>query len=423
MHDCDERSFRSANIDLRHFALSTASNNGSPSAYRMKRSVQLDFLRAVAVLLVIGRHMIPCPSKVSPLANWLTEALERGGWIGVDLFFVLSGFLISSLLFSEYQQHGVISFKRFFIRRGFKIYPPFWVFIGCMVLLDLLRGRIFPLSGLLGELFFIQNYGPHLAAHTWSLAVEEHFYLLLPLLLIFVLKRSVGTQDNPFRNIPWMFAGIAAGCLTLRLGAAYWMEYDTTKHLFPTHLRIDGLFFGVVLSYFYHFFPTEFQRFAKRYSRWLCFGGGLLLLPAFFCRVEQTVYIYTFGLTEFYLAAGMILVGLLGCTLPAGLLTSFAAFLGARSYSVYLWHFYALEKAAQWLLDTQHSWFLYAVVSVIITMTIGVGMSIVVEYPLLYVRDKFFPSRSQPRFAIEGLKPQAATQIDPYPSAGKVSQS
>src|ERR1700683_1541313 len=81
------------------------------------RNKRLDVLRCVAVLLVMFRH-----SDVS-------DFLRRVGWIGVDLFFVLSGFLISGLLFSEYKKRHAISLKRFFIRRGLKIYPAFYVFL------------------------------------------------------------------------------------------------------------------------------------------------------------------------------------------------------------------------------------------------------------------------------------------------------
>ena len=81
------------------------------------RNGRLDILRCVAVVLVMIHH-----AGISPF-------FTRVGWIGVDLFFVLSGFLISGLLFSEYQRRGSIDFKRFFIRRGLKIYPAFYVFL------------------------------------------------------------------------------------------------------------------------------------------------------------------------------------------------------------------------------------------------------------------------------------------------------
>ncbi len=86
------------------------------------RSKPIDALRAVAVILVLGRHAhFP--------ATTLTDIWHRGGWVGVDLFFVLSGFLVSGLLFREFQATGGVGWTRFVARRGFKIYPAFWCLI------------------------------------------------------------------------------------------------------------------------------------------------------------------------------------------------------------------------------------------------------------------------------------------------------
>jgi peptidoglycan/LPS O-acetylase OafA/YrhL len=81
------------------------------------RNERLDILRCIAILLVFGRH------------GFIYGTWMNVGWAGVDLFFVLSGFLISGLLFNEYQKTGEISLKRFYLRRGFKIYPAFWAML------------------------------------------------------------------------------------------------------------------------------------------------------------------------------------------------------------------------------------------------------------------------------------------------------
>ena len=88
------------------------------------RNKRLDVLRCVAILFVIFQH------------GNILEFFNRAGWIGVDLFFVLSGFLISGLLFGEYQRRGSIQLKRFYIRRGFKIYPAFYVFLAVTALIQ-----------------------------------------------------------------------------------------------------------------------------------------------------------------------------------------------------------------------------------------------------------------------------------------------
>src|SRR5215211_479046 len=94
------------------------------------RLKNLDVLRAVAVLLVLGRHVnvvAPMPADVPGPVALAIRAWVKVGWTGVDLFFVLSGFLVSGLLFAEYRKNGELRIGRFLIRRGFKIYPPFWV--------------------------------------------------------------------------------------------------------------------------------------------------------------------------------------------------------------------------------------------------------------------------------------------------------
>src|SRR5215469_2047732 len=119
-------------------------------AVRLK---ELDILRGVAVLLVLACH---CRAS---------EFLLRSGW--VDLFFVLSGFLVSGLLFVEHQRTGRIRIWRFFARRGFKIYPAFYFFIGLTLLFNALHSKPPEISSLIRELVFIQNYGPAIWPHTW----------------------------------------------------------------------------------------------------------------------------------------------------------------------------------------------------------------------------------------------------------------
>jgi peptidoglycan/LPS O-acetylase OafA/YrhL len=116
----------------------------------MKRQLSLDLLRGIAVLLVIVCH---CHVTEPILAT-----IKRGGWIGVDLFFVLSGFLVSGLLFKQHAKEGRIRPIQFLIRRGFKIYPAFWVFIAFTVLsFDVTHGHI-PWDKMTGELLFLQSY-------------------------------------------------------------------------------------------------------------------------------------------------------------------------------------------------------------------------------------------------------------------------
>ncbi len=193
------------------------------------RNIRLDVLRCVAVLLVLFRH------------SGIESRFASAGWIGVDLFFVLSGFLISGLLFNEYKQHRSINFKRFLIRRAFKIYPAFYLLmlVGFLVDRGLFSHPAYSVSQYLREALYLQNYGPVIWLHTWSLAVEEHFYVLLPVLLLFLLHFARDSED-PFHAIPAAFAIIAIACLSFRVLTAGRNasagEYTIVmKAVYPTH--------------------------------------------------------------------------------------------------------------------------------------------------------------------------------------------
>src|SRR5262249_35905839 len=133
------------------------------------RLPELDVLRGVAILLVLGRHIYDIPPEASPWTAAIFRAWRNFGWIGVDLFFVLSGFLIGGLIFAEAIRYGTIQPVRFLIRRGLKIYPAFYAFLFLSLLLcNRLHIPIpdYP-RGLYGEIFFLQNYFDRLWPQTW----------------------------------------------------------------------------------------------------------------------------------------------------------------------------------------------------------------------------------------------------------------
>ena len=142
----------------------------------------MDVLRAVAILLVLLSHSPSANASEIPwLIGQVMGGLKRGGWVGVDLFFVLSGFLVSGLLMREHQKHDKVRVGRFLVRRGWKIYPPLALLVVYMTVHDYLTLGYWPINRLIHQSLFIQNYVPGLANHTWSIAVEEHAYLLIAL--------------------------------------------------------------------------------------------------------------------------------------------------------------------------------------------------------------------------------------------------
>lgn len=358
----------------------------------MKRLPQLDLLRALAIFLVLGRHLEPCPVETNAMLHGVTKLWATGGWIGVDLFFVLSGFLVSGLLFREHAKHGKIDITRFLIRRGFKIYPAFWLLIAVTVALWIPRHHNMPWRRLAIELCFVQNYLPGLWVHTWSLAVEEHFYLLLAAGFFFLTRKR---SSQPFDLVPRAFVLVAMICQGLRLLNGGHFEYNT--HLFATHLRIDSLFFGVLIGWWFHYKPMNFMASAQRYRVLLALAAAALLAPAFCWPVERTPFLYIWGPALFYLGGGCLLVSSLGFAMPASRWIAAIAYGGSHSYSIYLWNGPVMTwgtVAIACLPGSHNHWFARAALYLALSVGIGILMSLIVEFPALRIRERLFPSHA-----------------------------
>ncbi len=342
-------------------------------------------LRLLAILLVLGRHLQGEDLPAS-LQLW-----QRGGWIGVDLFFVLSGFLVSGLLFREQKRDGQIEVGRFLIRRALKIYPAFWFFLVFSCIALPLVGSTISWKACLGEWLFLQNYMGGLWPHTWSLAVEEHFYLLLAGLIGCCRIRK---SDSPFTFIPATFFVLAVACLGLRW-ANQWMcpEYDQPTSLFPSHLRIDSLFFGVWLAYAWHYCNLE-QRISSTPTWLLVTAGVSLLSPAFVWSVDEHRWIAIYGVILFYLGSGCILLAALRIRRADSLMARGLQSMGAASYSIYLWHMpvnaFAFPAIYAWTGFSQFE--VYLTSYLIGSLVFGWMMHRLVEAPVLVLRDRIFPS-------------------------------
>jgi peptidoglycan/LPS O-acetylase OafA/YrhL len=354
------------------------------------RNLGLDILRLVAVLLVLGRHLDLPDNAPRFLHIWKT-----GGWVGVDLFFVLSGFLVSGLLFRESRRTGTIRVTRFLIRRGFKIYPAFWVLIATTLLVTLLHKQPVPLKLLAGELLFLQNYLGGLWDHTWSLAVEEHFYLAIAW-LCYRLTRPAGATEQPARAfdvIPRIYLVIATLCLSLRV-ANLWIDpvYSHQRYLFPTHIRIDSLLLGVLLSWLWH--ERNLEARLARVPAWLLVAGGCVCLaPPFFLPVEQHTWISIIGLNLLAAGAGLLVLASMRLPRSSHPALRFAGELGAASYSIYLWHLPVAVWGWSWLqqLTGSRDFGLYLTCYLGGSLAFGWFMNRLLEGPLLRLRDRLFP--------------------------------
>jgi peptidoglycan/LPS O-acetylase OafA/YrhL len=377
------------------------------------RNKRLDILRCIAVITVILHH--------SGESTFFT----RVGWTGVDLFFVLSGFLISGLLFSEYKRRHSISFKRFFIRRGLKIYPAFYAFLLLTGITGALVFHSHPTSGqYFHEIFFVMNYEHGVWDHTWSLAVEEHFYIFLPVFL-FVLARLSSNRENPFRSIPQAATAIAALCLIFRAFSVFVGKPNFKMAYIGSHERMDALFIGVLIGYFYHFRPAVLEELMRPTGNRIAIAAGsLCLLSPAYLYSRENVFLATFGYSLIYLGfAGVLLLGLYVRGILSGklawimeLVGSVAAYVGMYSYSIYLWH----GPTAAWLpgffrrtLGFPVGHYGRFVVYFVGSLVIGIVMSKLVEYPILRLRDRILPaSNIIPVAAQVGIGPALTTGSD-----------
>jgi peptidoglycan/LPS O-acetylase OafA/YrhL len=360
----------------------------------------LDALRAVAVVMVLGRHFLNVARGMPPGLAAVLQRWQAFGWMGVDLFFVLSGFLVSGLLFAEYRQHGRLAPWRFLGRRGFKIYPGFYLLLAVTWLClphQVSRAHLFY------EAVFLQNYKGMVWNHTWSLAVEEHFYFGLTLLL-WCLARFRGGAD-PFALLPRFCLFVCALVFAIRVRD--FSLYPRGYLLLPTHYRIDALLFGTLLAYYWAFHRARLTEWVRRTTSLLLAGSLTFLLPCLLLRLENNFVVNTIGLTLNYLGfGGLVLLTMVAFQdRPTPRLLLPLARMGFFSYSIYLWHAGVGVVTARNL--PQHiGWPATIAVYLAGSVVVGVVAAKVIELPFLRLRDRLLPSRairSTPRAGVGAL--------------------
>lgn len=298
-----------------------------PPALVSHRWPALDGLRGLAVVLVFLFHTgLP---------------YFRNGFIGVDIFFVLSGFLITSLLIDEHGRRGSISLRSFYGRRILRLYPALVVVCVFAVGVELVGHHLkAQLTTALAALVYVANiwiYGGHqgvLLVHTWTLSLEEQFYLCWPLLLIFLLRSSRSLRWVLFLTIS--LAWTALILVPLHGGALYDVRYS--------YLRAGGLPLGCVLA----FVVPHLERVPKVMA--LAAGAAVVFL----CLASLTGSLlpgHLFANNSLGLGAVVAVPAVAGLVLPVrsalsrALSHPIARWFGQRSYAIYLWHFPLLSLA------------------------------------------------------------------------------
>ena len=178
-----------------------------PAAGRLP---SLDGLRALSILMVIGSHLLG--TRGFPVTPRAVGTVGDFGYLGVRVFFVISGFLITSLLLAEHQRHGSISLGRFYARRAWRIFPAFYTFVAAMCIAWLLGALALRSGDLAAALTYTMNYHYERSwelGHLWSLSIEEQFYLIWPALFLLGGPRRVVPIAAAMIVIAPMLRGIA----------------------------------------------------------------------------------------------------------------------------------------------------------------------------------------------------------------------
>jgi peptidoglycan/LPS O-acetylase OafA/YrhL len=339
-----------------------------------RREIELDFIRGIAILLVIDFHSqygllnsVLRPLGVPPL-----------GWVGVDIFFVLSGFLVGGLLIKEWKVRGRINSSSFLIRRGFKIWPQYYAF-----LLILLATRHRSIHELWGNLLNIQNYVGGVA-HTWSLAVEEHAYLVI-LLLLAVAARWKLRMRTLFAVLGFLVACIVA--------TGVYLVFRHAEVFTPTHTRLGGILAGVMLAIVYHYRPEVFHRLQRYWWLW-CAAIALALAYAYVGRRSWNPAC----MIDLADLGGVALLMLLYRHTEGrkhNWLYRAVAWIGLYSYGIYLWHV-SVDEPVMWVAQRlpeslRAIWF--ALSPAALGIAIGVLTTEAIEFPMLRLRERWFPRR------------------------------
>ena len=353
-----------------------------------KRGIQhipaIDGLRAIAVTAVIFYHLG---------FQWIP-----GGFLGVDLFFVISGYVITRLLLDSIARSGGLDLRGFYKARARRLLPPmvfmivvtaFYVSIWAQDSVKRFLTDIpFSLSGLMNWwlVFKEQDYfeaigRPPLLQHTWSLAVESQFYLIWPVLLLLILKRF-GKRVIPIAALAIaLFSGIALFLVSLRLDAT-----STVSHVyFGTDTHSVGLFLGAALavSWIPQNFKSEVSNKAQNFIDFIGVFGLVGILGSFLLIDESspTAYKIAFPLAAVFGAAIVTSIVHPASRFAPVLQNRILLWIGERSYAIYLWHWVIFQITRPRVDIDGQDWALIALRILIVLALADISLKLV-ELPI-----------------------------------------
>lgn len=367
---------------------------------KTERSRGLDTLRASAISLVFMHHYMSFVSH-RPTFGWLGIV----GWSGVDLFFVLSGYLIGNQLFSGIARGQRLDTQAFYARRALRTWPAFWVVLSAYFLFPASMGGDTP-PALWRFLTFTQNIGLHpgtALSHAWSLCIEEQFYLLVPL----VLWLCVRTKAPRFYT--WaLFLGLL--CLGIVSRIVRWKSYaaagmHTADDYYPniyysTLCRFDEFLPGLAVAMIKNYHPTLWTRLTRRGQSLLVTGsiatGSMLFLLYRYYHIDH--YGYGFCMTAFGYSllslsfAVLVLAALSPTSLLYRLRIPGAYHIALWSYSTYLSHKAVFNVVGAYSERLHLSGALTLIIATVTSIACGALLYWLIETPFMVLRDRLFPA-------------------------------
>ncbi|MCR8638894.1 acyltransferase [Leptospira interrogans serovar Ricardi] len=380
--------------------------------YHREDEIQsLNGLRAFAIILVILNHYALVWKKPGTFQS------DFLFWSGVDLSFVLSGFLISKSLLSDWTRNATIDFKKFYLKRTLRIFPAYYVFITFSWVASKLTLKIaeakglekeayyfsFKLSDAWGDFVFLGNYFPGINIHTWSLSIEEQFYLIFPLFCSLILFK----MSSKYRQlllwslllVPTISRVIVYMTTPLPLTPEYFNEI-----YFPFHTRFDSLVIGVIVMDLY---MNQKGLINRLKTNPILYYLLLFLFFSFLCISHwaninmESFFTHTFkynllniGFAGILLCAVVRSEGLLGRFLSLKIFVPIARL----SFTIYLWHLVLIAVSVSILkIRTEPSSMFELLFQFIFVLTLMILLSVpfylLFEYPFQYLRTRILPKR------------------------------